>query len=68
MKGVINSIFAVLELSPNRHVYIMSALSSRNVQNEVKEQGARGFFGKPVNLADLKGIIDSMYHNFGLQA
>lgn len=57
----------LLELSPNSHIYVMSALSSNSVQNEVKELGAKGFINKPVNLSSLKAIIDAIHKDLGLQ-
>ncbi|PCJ16270.1 MAG: hypothetical protein COB02_16590 [Candidatus Cloacimonadota bacterium] len=48
----------LLELSLSSHVYVMSALSSYSVQDEMRALGAKGFIAKPVKLAVLKETVD----------
>ncbi|MCO4781642.1 MAG: response regulator [Candidatus Cloacimonetes bacterium] len=57
----------LMDLSPNSSIYIMSALNSNAVQNEMKELGAKGFLNKPVNLQDLKLIVDKIHEDLGIQ-
>ena len=40
----------ILDLSPNSHLYVMSALDSMAIKKEMFEKGARGFISKPVSL------------------
>ncbi|MCJ8344204.1 response regulator [bacterium] len=54
----------ILDLSPNSHLYVMSALDSMAIKKEMFEKGARGFISKPVSLGRLKDIADSIQESF----